>query len=39
MVGWSEIEADGIVPNAVLMDWETGSSSYAVQAAEAGQAS
>jgi hexosaminidase len=37
MVGWSEFEAGGIVPNAVLMDWETGVNSYAVAAATAGQ--
>jgi hexosaminidase len=37
MVGWSEFEAGGIVTNAVLMDWGTGSSSYAVAAANAGQ--
>jgi hexosaminidase len=36
MMGWSEFEADGIVPNAALMDWETGSSSYAAAAASAG---
>jgi hexosaminidase len=37
MVAWSEFEAGGIVPNAALMDWGTGSGSYAIPAAEAGQ--
>lgn len=37
MVGWTEFEAGGTVPNAVLMDWETGSGSAAVATAEAGQ--
>lgn len=37
MVGWTEFENGGIVPNAVVMDWETGGSSKAVAAAEAGQ--
>ncbi|HWF19291.1 MAG TPA: beta-N-acetylhexosaminidase [Verrucomicrobiae bacterium] len=37
MMGWSEFEAGGTVNNAVLEDWETGSSSYAVATAEAGQ--
>jgi hexosaminidase len=36
MIGWSEYEAGGTVPNAALMDWGTGTSSYAVQVAEAG---
>ena len=29
MMGWSEFEAGGTVTNAVLMDWQTGTSSYA----------
>jgi hexosaminidase len=37
MVGWTEIEAGGIVSNTVLMDWQSGSNSAAVPAAEAGQ--
>jgi hexosaminidase len=37
MVGWTEIEAGGIVNNTVLMDWQSGSNSAAVPAAEAGQ--
>jgi hexosaminidase len=37
MVGWSEFEAGGTVTNAVLMDWGTGGSSYAVATAQAGQ--
>lgn len=37
MVGWSEIENDGVLPNAVVMDWETGSGSTAIATAEAGQ--
>lgn len=36
MMGWTEIEADGVIPNAAVMDWETGSSSAAVAVAEAG---
>jgi hexosaminidase len=36
MMGWSEYEAGGVVPNAACMDWETGSSSEAVAVAEAG---
>lgn len=36
MMGWSEYEAGGVVPNAAVMDWETGSSSEAVPVAEAG---
>jgi hexosaminidase len=36
MVGWGEFDAGGIVPNALLMDWD-GGNSYAVQAAQAGQ--
>jgi hexosaminidase len=36
MIGWSEYEAGGVVPNAAVMDWETGSSSEAVPVAEAG---
>jgi hexosaminidase len=37
MIGWSEFEAGGTVTNAVLMDWQSGSSSYAVATAQAGQ--
>jgi hexosaminidase len=37
MIGWTEFENGGIVPNAALADWETGSSSEAVATAEAGQ--
>jgi hexosaminidase len=37
MVAWSEFDAGGIVPNAVLMDWQSGTSSFAVPAAQAGQ--
>jgi hexosaminidase len=37
MMGWSEFESGGIVPNAALMDWETGSASEAIPAAQAGQ--
>jgi hexosaminidase len=29
MMGWSEYEAGGVVPNAAVMDWQTGSSSQA----------
>jgi hexosaminidase len=36
MIGWSEYEAGGVVPNAAVMDWETGGSSEAVPVAEAG---
>jgi hexosaminidase len=36
MMGWTEYENGGVVPNAALMDWETGSSSEAVAVAEAG---
>jgi len=36
MIGWSEYEAGGVIPNAAVMDWETGSSSEAVPVAEAG---
>jgi hexosaminidase len=35
--GYTETEAAGIVPNQLLLDWEAGSSSQAVAAAEAGQ--
>jgi hexosaminidase len=37
MMGWTETENGGILPNAALMDWETGSSSEAIATAEAGQ--
>jgi len=36
MMGWTEYENGGVVPNAALMDWETGSSSQAAAVAEAG---
>jgi hexosaminidase len=36
MIGWSEYEAGGVIPNAAVMDWETGGSSEAVPVAEAG---
>ena len=36
MVGWTEIEDGGVVPNAGVMDWEIGGSSQAVATAEAG---
>jgi hexosaminidase len=36
MVGWTEYENGGIIPGAVLMDWEVGSSSKATATAEAG---
>jgi hexosaminidase len=38
MIGWSEIESSslGVVPNAAVMDWETGSSSQATNVAKAG---
>ena len=37
MVAWSEFEAGGIVTNAVLMEWQTGSTSYFTNATAAGQ--
>jgi hexosaminidase len=37
MMGWTEFENGGIVTNAALMDWQTGSSSRAVAAATNGQ--
>jgi hexosaminidase len=37
MVGWTEIENGGVLPNAVCMDWETGGGSTAIATAEAGQ--
>ncbi|HTV62889.1 MAG TPA: beta-N-acetylhexosaminidase, partial [Verrucomicrobiae bacterium] len=37
MMGWTEFENGGIVPNAALMDWETGAQSEALPVAEAGQ--
>jgi hexosaminidase len=37
MCGWTEFENGGVVPNALLTDWETGSSSEAVPVAEASQ--
>lgn len=36
MIGWGEIDAAGVINNAVLMDWDSGNS-YALEAAEAGQ--
>ncbi len=36
MMGWTEYENGGVVPNAAVMDWETGGSSEAVAVAEAG---
>ena len=37
MMGWTEFENGGILTNAALMDWQTGSSSRAVAAATNGQ--
>lgn len=37
MIGWSEFDWGGVVSNAVLMDWGTGTNSYAVFAATNGQ--
>lgn len=37
MMGWTEFENGGVLPNAALMDWETGGSSEAIPVAEAGQ--
>lgn len=37
MMGWDDFEDGGIIPNAALNSAETGSSSYAVAAAEAGR--
>ncbi len=36
MIGWTEFEYGGTVPNAALMDWQTGANSKAVAVAEAG---
>lgn len=36
MIAWTEFENGGVVPNAALMDWQTGSSSQAVNAATNG---
>jgi hypothetical protein len=37
MMGWTEFEYGGIVPNAALMDWEpVGGGSFAAKAAQAG---
>jgi len=36
MIAWTEFENGGIVPNAALMDWQTGTSSQAVNAATNG---
>ncbi|HEV2331031.1 MAG TPA: beta-N-acetylhexosaminidase [Verrucomicrobiae bacterium] len=36
MIGWSEYDGLKIVPNAAVMDWETGSSSDGAAVAEAG---
>jgi hexosaminidase len=38
LIGWSEILNGGLVTNAALMDWKTGSASRAVQSATNGQA-
>jgi hexosaminidase len=37
MIGWTEFEAGGTVPNAALMDWETGTNSAAGVTASNGQ--
>jgi hexosaminidase len=37
MMGWTEFENGGVVTNAALMDWQTGASSQAVNAATNGQ--
>jgi hexosaminidase len=37
MMGWTEFENGGVIPNAALMDWEAGGSSEAIPVAEAGQ--
>lgn len=37
MIGWSEIEYGGVLTNAAVMDWLTGTSSQAVTAASAGK--
>jgi len=37
MIGWSEIENGGVLANAAVMDWITGSGSTAVAAATAGK--
>jgi len=37
MIGWTEFENGGTIPNAALMDWETGTSSKALTVAQAGQ--
>ena len=37
MIGWTEIEYGGILTNAVVMDWITGSSSKAAATAQASQ--
>jgi hexosaminidase len=36
MIAWTEFENGGVVTNAALMDWETGTSSQAVNAATNG---
>lgn len=36
MIGWTEIEAAGPITNAILMDWENGTSGAAVPTAMAG---
>jgi hexosaminidase len=36
MICWSEFEGGGTVSNAALMDWEVGTSSFAIPTAEAG---
>jgi hexosaminidase len=37
MMGWTEDENDGTIPNAALMDWESAAWSKAVAVASAGQ--
>jgi hexosaminidase len=37
MMAWTEFETGGVVTNAALMDWQTGSSSQAINAATNGQ--
>jgi hexosaminidase len=36
MIGWTEFEYDGIIPNAALMEWRTGDLSEVTNAVEAG---
>src|SRR5436305_1141756 len=37
MMGWTEFENGGVLTNAALMDWQTGTASQAVNAATNGQ--